>query len=123
MKNTVVETKKDLAKLEAPVVRIEKKTEPLKKVEPLIVLENKEKKVDTSTLLEKKESKSVELKGMRVITKPVVPKEESVQVNIELNSRMSFKSSPNSLLLKSRHCKLVSYICYSSQPGLSAKQI
>ncbi|VDP03227.1 unnamed protein product [Heligmosomoides polygyrus] len=47
MKNTVVETKKDLAKLEAPVVRIEKKTEPLKKVEPLIVLENKEKKMSS----------------------------------------------------------------------------
>ncbi|KAK6058458.1 hypothetical protein COOONC_03966 [Cooperia oncophora] len=97
----------------APVVRIEKKTPPApkkdekvavaepkgKKDEKIAVMEPKEKKDDKTAAgpKEKKEEKAsvpevqqkkeVELKGLKVLSKAAVPKEEKIQISAILRSQ------------------------------------
>ncbi|KAK6027682.1 hypothetical protein OSTOST_06285, partial [Ostertagia ostertagi] len=80
-KKVVEENKKEGKKFEAPVVRIEKKTPPpQRKNETIAVVEPKEIKEEKAGISpELPPKKEVELKGLKVSSKPAVLKEEKVQ--------------------------------------------
>ncbi|PIO75457.1 hypothetical protein TELCIR_02507 [Teladorsagia circumcincta] len=89
-KKVVEENKKEGKKFEAPVVRIEKKTPPpQRKNETIPVVEPKEKNEEKAGIPEVQQKKEVELKGLKVVSKPAVQKEEKVQTSAILRSQAS----------------------------------